>query len=246
MSKPPQPDNTQQSSRSAPDWERIELDYRAGIKSLREIAVGTGVSHVTISKHAKRNGWVRDLSAKIAAKADELINKASVNKPINTASAVSEREMVDGVATQRADIQLSHRRDIARARNITNALLQELEQCTGTESVELLQQLGDMLRNPDDKGADKLNDLYQAIISLPERSKTMKVLAESLQKVVDMERQAFGMDKEQEKAADPLTALLMRISGGSASSFVPVQHDPEAEPPPAMNSLQPQQEPADD
>ncbi|MGX9080421.1 hypothetical protein ACWTQY_31690, partial [Klebsiella pneumoniae] len=46
----------------APDWERIELDYRAGVKSLREIADGSGVSHVTISKRAKKEGWVRDLA----------------------------------------------------------------------------------------------------------------------------------------------------------------------------------------
>lgn len=43
----------------APDWERIELDYRAGVKSLREIAEGSGVSHVGISKRAKRNHWER-------------------------------------------------------------------------------------------------------------------------------------------------------------------------------------------
>ena len=44
----------------APDWERIELDYRAGIKSLREIADGSGVSHVAVSKRAKRDGWERE------------------------------------------------------------------------------------------------------------------------------------------------------------------------------------------
>jgi len=41
---------------------------------------------------------------------------------------------------------------------------------------------------------DKKNDLYNRVISLGERSKTLKTLAESLQKLVDMERTAFGMD----------------------------------------------------
>ena len=67
----------------AVDWERIEIDFRAGVKSLREIAEASGTSHVNISKRAKKSGWVRDLSTKIQAKADELVNAASVNTPVN-------------------------------------------------------------------------------------------------------------------------------------------------------------------
>ena len=52
-------------STKAVDWERIELDYRAGIKTLRQIAEENGISHVAINKRAKRDGWTRDLSAKI-------------------------------------------------------------------------------------------------------------------------------------------------------------------------------------
>ena len=102
--------------------------------------------------------------------------------------------MVDANAQAVATIRLAHRRDIQRARKITNALLDELEQMADADTVAYLQELGEMLRAPDDNGMDKLNDLYQKVISLPERSKTMKVLAESLRIVVDMERQAFGMN----------------------------------------------------
>ncbi|GAB2806516.1 hypothetical protein GCM10027276_04050 [Comamonas piscis] len=210
------------ATEAKPDWERIELDYRAGIKSLREIADGSGVSHVTISKHAKRNGWVRDLSAKIQAKADDLVNRASVNKPVNSASAVSEREMVDGVAQERASVQLAHRKDISRARKVTNALLDELEGQTDPATLALLDKLGDLMLSPDDKGRDKLNELYQAVISLPERSKTMKVLAESLAKLVDLERTAFGMDSKE------LVGVAARAGARIAVEFVkpaPVEGD---------------------
>ncbi|WP_428991992.1 hypothetical protein [Delftia acidovorans] len=97
---------------------------------------------------------------------------------------------MDANAQAVATIRLAHRRDIQRARKITNALLDELEQMADADTVAYLQELGEMLRSPDDNGMDKLNDLYQKVISLPERSKTMKVLAESLRIVVDMERQA--------------------------------------------------------
>lgn len=95
----------------AVDWERIEIDFRAGVKSLREIAEGSGTSHVNISKRAKKLGWVRDLSTKIQAKADELVNAASVNTPVNKASPAAERVTVEAVANSQASIRLAHRAD---------------------------------------------------------------------------------------------------------------------------------------
>ena len=178
----------------APDWERIELDYRAGIKSLREISDGSGVSHVTISKRAKKAGWVRSLTAKIQAKADDLVNKAGVNSCVNAVNAVSERQIVEVNAEAIATIKLAHRKDIHRKRAIVARLMDELEAQVGPENAALLADLGEMMRSPDDAGQDKLNDLYRKIISLPERAKTAKTLAETLRITVDMERQAFGMD----------------------------------------------------
>lgn len=175
-----------------PDWERIELDYRAGIKTLRQIGEEHGITHGAINKRAKRDGWERDLSQKIQAKADALVSKAAVSSEVSKESKIAERQLVDANAQAVADVRIGHRRDIARARRLTNALLMELEK--QTDQVPELQELGEILRCPDDKGQDKLNDIYQAVISLPERSKTMKVLTESLQKLVDMERTAFGMD----------------------------------------------------
>jgi len=211
----------------APDWERIELDYRAGIKSLREIADGSGVSHVSIAKRAKKLGWVRDLTAKIQQKADELVNTASVNSPVNREKAISERATVEANAAAIAEVRLSHRRDIQRSRGIVMALLDELERQIGAEAVELLEQLGFLLRQEDDKGQDRLNDLYLKIISLPGRAKTMKDLGESLRVMVALERQAFGLDDKGNTPADDLTSLLHGIAKTSGNGFTPVAHDPE-------------------
>ena len=52
------------TNKPAPDWEKIEADYRAGIKTLRQIAGEHGVTHGAINKRAKRDGWSRaDLAA---------------------------------------------------------------------------------------------------------------------------------------------------------------------------------------
>ena len=214
----------------APDWEKIEADYRAGIKTLRQIAGEHGVSHVAINKRAKRDGWSRDLSAKIAAKADELVTKGAVTSVVTTESRISEREIIDANAQAIVSVRLAHRKDIQRSRSITMRLLEELDLQSGRENAELLEQLGELMRREDDRGQDKLNDLYQKIISLPGRAKTMKDLGESLRVLVTLERQAFGLDDKDQKPQDSLTTLLQTIAGGNASAFRPVAHDPEAMP----------------
>lgn len=193
----------------AADWERIELDYRAGIKTLRQIADEHGITHGAINKRAKRDGWERNLGVKIQAKADALVSKAAVSSEVSTDTKVRERAVIDANAQAVADVRLAHRRDIQRARRITNTLLDELEKQTDPDTLLLLGELGEMLRQPDDNGQDRLNDLYHKVISLSERSKTMKTLAESLQKLVDMERTAFGMDKLSEKGDESVTLKQM-------------------------------------
>lgn len=215
----------------APDWEKIEADYRAGILSLREIAEAhPGTNHVAIARKAKREGWSRDLSAKIRAKADALVTERTVTADVTAERRVSERDIIDANAQAIVSVRLSHRRDIQRSRSITMRLLEELELQSGRENAELLEHLGELMRREDDRGQDKLNDLYQKIISLPGRAKTMKDLGESLRVLVTLERQAFGLDDKDQKPQDSLTTLLQTIAGGNASAFRPVAHDPEAMP----------------
>ena len=188
------PANKAPADKATPDWERIELEYRAGIQTLRQIAEAHGITHGAINKRAKTQGWTRNLNAKIQAKADALVSKAAVSTEVSKEAKIAEKAVIDANAQAVADVRLAHRRDIHRARKLTNALLDELEQQTNPITLGLLTDLGVLLMKPDDKGRDKLKELYMAIISLPERGKTMKLLTESLQKLVDMERLAFNMD----------------------------------------------------
>lgn len=198
-------------SASRPDWERIELAYRAGVMSLREIASNHSITEGAIRKRAKRDGWVRDLSGKIAAKADDLVRKEAVRSEVRTEAAATERELVDANALAIVQVRMTHRKDIARSRNIVMAMMAELEASCGADNAALLASLGDMMRSPDEYGRDKLNDLYQAVVSLPGRAKTMKDLAASLVSLIDKEREAFGIgaktSSDDDAAAGPNRSL---------------------------------------
>lgn len=222
------------------DWEKIELDYRAGIKTLRQIADENGITHGAINKRAKRDGWERDLSEKIQKKADALVSKAAVSKQVSKESKASERQIVDANANAVADVRLAHRKDASRARTLTNRLFDELEKQTDPETLALLEDLGDMLRREDPKGQDKMNDLYQKVIGLSERSKTMKVLADTFRVLVDIERTAFGMDiNEKPPETNPVESLLLKIATASTSAFKPSSSDPERFQNPEINGFMP-------
>lgn len=207
-----------QKTKAPPDWERIELDYRAGVKSNREIGAEHGVTEGAIRKRAKAQEWVKDLAGKIQAKAEELVRRDAVRAEVRANQVASEKSVVEANAQAIADVRLAHRKDIGRARALTNTLLDELAKQTDPETLVLLHELGELLRREDDNGQDRRNDLYMKVISLSERSKTMKTLAESMQKLVDMERTAFGMDvKDAGPGSDPLAQAVAGFTPARAA-----------------------------
>ncbi len=182
------------TDKQTPDWERIEQLYRAGLLSVREIAASQGITHGAINKRAKRDGWVRDLKAKVKAKADALVSKSLVSTSVSMDTKVSERMEVEANAQVIANIRIGHRTDIGRYRRLANKLLEELEGLT--DNRELFEQLGELLVSPDDSGMDRLNDLYRKVIDLPNRTKVMKELGETLKNLIALERQAYDVGTE--------------------------------------------------
>lgn len=202
-------------SKKSIDWEAIEKDWRAGIKSVLQIAGENGISHTAINKHFKKLGIPRDLQAKIAAKADALVSAAAVSATVSTETKPADVEIIEANAQLQANIQLSHRKDIQRSRGLAMKLLDELEQTS--DNRELFAQLGLMLAAPDEKGTDKLNDLYMKVISMPSRVDSMKKLSETLKVLVGLEREAFGIDGKQQTAGDALDKFLGELDGRTAS-----------------------------
>lgn len=194
-----------------PDWEAIESAYRAGVMSIREIASQYEITHQAISKRAKKEGWERDLKAKVKARAENLVAKREVASLVATEKAISERQLIEANAEVIANVRMEHRGDIRRARELTNNLFDELSaECA---DVLALRKLGELMFSPDDNGRDKLNEIYHSIISLPERVKSAKALSETLKNLVGLERQAYGLDDVQpNKTASQLSELMDDLS----------------------------------
>lgn len=181
------------------DWEAIESDYRAGIKTLRDIADQNGVTHGAINKRAKRDGWERDLSAKIAAKTEQLVSKQVVSKTVSKEQRITEQLIVDTNAQSIADHVMSQRSDIKRARMVAQKLWDMVE--AELDNAAEFRALGEMMANPDENGFDKLNDMYHAAIGLPQQIKNAKLLADALKVLIELERKVLRIKDDPEPTA---------------------------------------------
>ena len=180
------------------DWERLEPDWRAGIKSVPQMvaeyeeATGKTVSKSAINKHFKDFGIPRDLAAKIKAKADAIVSASMVSGKVSTDTNATDVEIINKAATDIAIIQLAHRQDIRRNRELANKLMSELEAQTG--NLELFHQLSELMQSNDKDAVGKLDDMYRRVIALPSRVDTAKKLAETLKVLIGLEREAFNID----------------------------------------------------
>ncbi|HHG9960381.1 TPA: hypothetical protein ACPZLH_001557 [Yersinia enterocolitica] len=197
-----------------PDWEAIESAYRAGLMSLREIASQHNISEGAIRKRAKRDDWSRDLSAKIKERAEDLVRKEEVRKQVRTETTLTERVLIEASAEVIASVRMEHRGDIRRARKITNALFDELgAECA---DIEALRKLGELMLQPDENGRDRLNEVYQSIIALPERVKAVKALSDAMKNLIGLERQAYDIgDDKGDNVVSKLSDLMDSLSQGA-------------------------------
>jgi hypothetical protein len=191
------------------DWELVEKDWRAGVKTKQQMAKEHGVSRAAMDKHFDKLGIERDLGPKIRAKADALVTQAAVTREVTPETAATEREIIEVNATMQSQIILAHRSDIERSRKLTMRLLDELEH--QTEHIALYRELAEIMAQPDERGQDKRRELFDKAMTLASRTGTMKSLADALKTLVTLERQAFGIDEREDEGSSGIDDVIKRV-----------------------------------
>lgn len=215
--------------RKVVDWEGIEKAYRAGSQTLRQIAEDFGVSHVAIQRKAKAEEWPRDLSARIHQKAEQMVAKASAeqvtklpsDQVTNTCNSdtlvnkrqpqATEKQIVDANAQAIAFVDLSNRKDVQAAINVSRAQLEELAVLGDPQFKETLEWIGEVCRRDDGK-LDKVNEMYHYVIGLAGRVKMAKDIAASVGTYIPMQRKILKLDAETDKNLSGFDALLAKVN----------------------------------
>lgn len=174
-----------ESDKPTVHWPTIEADYRAGIKSIRQIAREHGLSETAIRKRAKSEDWTRDLSAAIQAKADDLVRREAVRTEVRAANQIPDKVVVDANANAVYRVQMAHRAGLSKLSGLRDSLLIELE--------------GSATPDPKaDPPPGTVNAPDAAVgLTLPVRIESLKKLAEVDEKIRRGEREAYGIDKIQ-------------------------------------------------
>lgn len=159
------------------DWGTVERHYRAGVLSNVEIARECGVTEGSVRKRAKRDGWTRDLSGRIKARAEELVRREVVRGAVRGANKATETQMVEINAQAAAIVLIREKGSIQRSHALFERLMSEAE-------------------------ADE-SDLFRRIDAA-------KKLTEILERVIKLEREAFGVDAD--KQDNPMDAALKALA----------------------------------
>ena len=212
------------------DWEEVERLYRADLRTNAQLARDFGIHATTITRRAKKHAWKRDLKHRIKERANALVQERAVKK------LESDDQTIEENAQLTANVRLSHRQDIGDARSIAMTLLDDLKAQIGTDNRARLEDLfiAALKANAIDESA---LEAYERVTSLTNHVRVMKDLADTMTKLVTLERQAYGLDDMDSSPVDALTTLLHSIANNNGNAFGVVKADPEYEDAPASNSI---------
>ena len=218
------------NNKAATDWEELERLYRADLRTNAQLAKQFSVHVSTIARRAKKHGWTKDLKHRIKERANALVQQRAVQ------SLASDDITIEENARITANVRISHRQDIGDARALTMILLDDLKAQIGTDNRARLEDLfiAALKANAIDESA---LEAYERVTSLSNHVRVMKDLADTMTKLVTLERQAYGLDDIDSSPVDALTTLLHSIANNNGNAFGVVKADPEYEDTPASNSI---------
>ncbi len=187
------------------DWELVEREYRAGLKTLRQIGEEHGVSHTAIQKKARQWGWVRDLSERIQQKAKNKIARQVVARSVSRERELSDTETVEAYSDVLASVDMIQRQDLRLAIDNSRRQLQELVILSDPKFRDTLEAIAEAIAEAMDESGptpnggwktDKVNELYRYVISLAGRIKMSKEIAAAYAVYIPIQRKIFGLDGE--------------------------------------------------
>jgi hypothetical protein len=169
------------------DWELIEADYRAGIKSTCEIASAHNITEGAIRKRAKAEGWQRDLSQKIRMRTEAALVRAEVRACKE--DSPDERELVKAAVLTRVQISEHQRKRVTRLTQLADSIVARIKELRPAQEIT------------DYVTADKA-------ITVAEKA------ARTVGQLIALERQVWSMDdpKDDKSSTNASDELIRRLT----------------------------------
>lgn len=217
------------------DWEEVERLYRADLRTFAQLASDFGVADSTVRRRAKKHGWKRDLKNRIKERANAIVQERAVQSLASDQIARDDMTIEEN-AQLTANVRLEHRQNIGAAQAMMMTLYGDLQAQIGMDNRARLEDLFIAALQAEVVDASQL-EAYERVTSLANHVRIMKELADTMTKLVTLERQAYGLDDVDSSPVDALTTLLHSIANNNGNAFGVVKDDPAYEDEPASNSI---------
>jgi len=192
-------------ARKQVDWEAVERDYRTGHFTDRELGSRYGVHHSAVQKHARTEGWSKNLDGAIRAATEAKVLSAQVAKGAQTevaklvASKVAKelpksQAAVDAIADRLSRIEIRQQNGFEDLWTEATALLAELRwQRENSESLERLAEIvTEEAGTP--QQAIAMRQAFERVCSFTGRVANLAKLVDSLVKATPIERAINKLD----------------------------------------------------
>ena len=200
--------------RSDIDWERVQRLYVAGQLTIKQIADECGVSDSQVRARAKKEGWSRDLGEAIRARAKAKIATIDVSALIEESaqqsaqqSAALIQQAIEEASDVAAGVIIRHRADIRLQQERAGRLEALFDGMLDKVPATVKSDEGDV-------EALNVGDVFKL-------SQTLKAIVETRTKLIDKEREAFGIeDGSAPGDSDDVTGLeivFVEATGGGES-----------------------------
>ena len=206
------------------DWEELERLYRADVRTNAQLAQQFNVHATTIARRVKKHGWKRDLKGRIKERTNAIVQESAVK------ALASDDQTIEENAQLTANVRLAHRKNIGAAQAMMMTLFGDLQAQIGADNRARLEDLFIAALQAEVVDASQL-EAYERVTSLSSHVRVMKELADTMTKLVTLERQAYGLDDMDSSPVDALTTLLHSIATNNSNAFTVVKDDPEYDKP---------------
>lgn len=190
------------------DWDLIQREFRLGQKTMQQIAAEFGIQTSSISRRAKKDGWVQDKGPEVAARAKAVLLLSNEDKA-NSKATPTQLE-IEAAAEVRIDVVLGHRKGLSRLRAIKDKLILQIEQAV--DDFPDLHELIDSLRKAGEEADDRFVETMRRAMSRPQLIEDLKKLSEIDERTRKGEREAFALDDDADKNQTAVDDLLRKIN----------------------------------
>ena len=181
------------SKRAMIDWESVEKEYSLGQKTIRAIGSQYGVSHVTIIRRARKEGWVQDKTKEILIKTNAGL--ASYQEGATKKATTLTKDDIEKAVQTNIQVITNHRKDIRLNQQLISLLSAQLKDAAENRE-ELADGVDDECKRGDGtKDGQKRARLLRAL-ALPAHSAILLSLTAAQKNLVVLERQAYNIGND--------------------------------------------------